>query len=108
LRTPSPIPFIYKVKKMDNSEWIKSDFLKNPDNPATKYFRQFSTFKDVLPEECIKWVMAFREIENLISMKETADKNRMFWTFLKDQALSYFEYHLKKKVEEEDSSVPEN
>jgi hypothetical protein len=39
------IPFVSKVKKMDNvdgpdadkSEWIKLDFLMDPDNPTTKY-----------------------------------------------------------------------
>jgi hypothetical protein len=39
-----------------------------------------------IPEEWIKWVMAFCEIENLMPMKEPADKNRMFWTLLKGQA----------------------
>jgi hypothetical protein len=37
-----PIPFVSKVKKIDkvdgpdadNSEWIKLDFLMDPDNPA--------------------------------------------------------------------------
>jgi hypothetical protein len=29
------------------------------------------------PEEWIKWVMAFRDIEKLMELKEPADKNRM-------------------------------
>jgi hypothetical protein len=29
-------------------------------------------------------------------MKEAAGKIRMFWTLLKDQALSYFEHHLNE------------
>jgi hypothetical protein len=52
--------------------------------------------------------MAFREIENLIPMKEPADKTRMFRTLLKGQALSYFEYHLMRRLEAEDSDVPDN
>jgi hypothetical protein len=42
---PSPHPFVSKVKKMDQvdgpdadkSEWIKLEFLMDPDNPASKY-----------------------------------------------------------------------
>jgi hypothetical protein len=51
---PPPIPILYRVKKMDKvdgteadkSEWIKLEFLMNPDNPASKYYRQLSIFKD--------------------------------------------------------------
>jgi hypothetical protein len=52
--------------------------------------------------------MAFREIENLIPLKEPADKTRMFRNLLKGQALSYFEYHLIRRLEAEDSEVPDN
>jgi hypothetical protein len=52
--------------------------------------------------------MAFREIENLMPMKEPADKTRMFRTLLKGQALSYFEHHLMRRLEAEDSKVPDN
>jgi hypothetical protein len=52
--------------------------------------------------------MAFREIENLMPMKESADKTMMFRTLLKGQALSYFEHHLRKRLEAEDSEVPDN
>jgi hypothetical protein len=84
------------VKKMDKvdgpnadtSEWIELEFLMNPDNPASKYSRQYAIFKDGCPENRIKWVIAFREIENLMPMKEPADKTRIFWTLLKGQALS--------------------
>jgi hypothetical protein len=53
-------------------------------------------------------VMAFREIENLMPMKEPADKTRMFRTLLKGQALSYFEHHLMRRLEAEDSDVSDN
>jgi hypothetical protein len=97
-----PIPFVSKVKKvnridepeMDKSEWIKLECLMDPDNAAlgSKCSQQFTIFKDGcrVPEDWIKWVMAFREIENLMPLKEPADKTRMFRTFLKDQALYYF------------------
>jgi hypothetical protein len=94
----------------DKSEWIKLDFLMDPDNPASgsKYSRQFAIFKYGCPEDWIKWVMAFREIENLMTMKEPAEKTRMFQTLLKGQALSYFEHCLMRRLEAEDSDVPDN
>jgi hypothetical protein len=52
--------------------------------------------------------MAFCEIENLMPMKEPADKTRMFRTLLKSQALSYFEYYLRIWLESEDLEVPDN
>jgi hypothetical protein len=52
--------------------------------------------------------MAFREIENLMPMKEPADKVRMFWTLLKGQASSYFEHNLMRRLEAEDSDVPDD
>jgi hypothetical protein len=49
-------PFVSKVKNIDKvdgtdankSEWIKLEFLLDPDNPASgsKYSRQFDIFKD--------------------------------------------------------------
>jgi hypothetical protein len=109
----SPIPFVSKVKKMDKvdrpdtdkSELIKLEFLMDLDNPASKYSKQFAIFKDGCPEDWIKWVMAFCEIENLMPMKEPADKTRIFWTLWKGQALSYFEHHVMRKLEAEDSDV---
>jgi hypothetical protein len=52
--------------------------------------------------------MAFREIENLMPMKEHTDKTKMFRTLLKGQALSYFEHHLMRRLDLEDSDVPDN
>jgi hypothetical protein len=116
---PPPIPFVSKVKKMDKidepdadkSKLIKLEFLMDPDNPASgsKYSQQFAIFKDGcrVPKDWIKWVMAFREIENLMPIKEPSDKTRMFLTLLKCQALSYFEHHLMRRLEAEDSDVPD-
>jgi hypothetical protein len=41
-------------------------------------------------------------------MKEPAANTRMFWTLMKGQALSYFEHHLMRRLEKEDSDVPDN
>jgi hypothetical protein len=41
-------------------------------------------------------------------MKEPVDKTRIFQTLLKGQALSYFEHHLMRRLEAEDSEVPDN
>jgi hypothetical protein len=60
-----------------------------------------------LPEDWIKWVMDFREIENLMPMKEPMDKTRMFRTLLKDQAFSWFEY-LRESLEAKDSGIPDD
>jgi hypothetical protein len=96
----------------DNSEWIKLEFLMDPDNSAldSKYSRQLAVFKDEcrVPEEWIKRVMAFCEIENLMPLKEPVDKTRMFWTLLKGQALFYFEHLLMRRLEIEDSEVSDN
>jgi hypothetical protein len=106
------------VKKMDKvdgpdadkADWIKLKFLMDPDNSASgsKYSQHFAIFKDGCPEDWFKWVMALREIENLMTMKEPTDKTRMFRTLLKGQALSSFEYHLMGRLEAEDSDVPDN
>jgi hypothetical protein len=52
--------------------------------------------------------MAFPKIEKMMRMKEPTDKTRMFQTLLKRQALSYFEHHLMRRLEAEDSDVPDN
>jgi hypothetical protein len=51
---------------------------------------------------------SFREIENLFTLKEPADKARIFWTFLKGQDLIYFEHHLSIRMEAEDSERSDN
>jgi hypothetical protein len=64
--------------------------------------------KDGYPEDWIKWVMAFRENENQMLLKESADNTRMFRTLFKVQALSYFKHHLRRRVEAEDSELLDN
>jgi hypothetical protein len=57
----------------------------DPDSPAlgSKSSRNFTIFKDGFPEEWIKWVMAFCEIDNLNSLKEPADNIRLFRNLLR-------------------------
>jgi hypothetical protein len=93
----------------DKSEWINLEFLIDPDNPALgSKCQQFAISKDGYSEDWTKWAMAFSEIENLMPMKEPADKIGMFRTLFKGQALSYFEHHLMRRFESEDSDVPDN
>jgi hypothetical protein len=68
-------------------------------NPASKYSQKVAMFKDGFPEEWIKCLMAFREIENLMPLKEPSEKTRMFRTLLTCQALSYFEHHLMRRLD---------
>jgi hypothetical protein len=79
VRENPPHSFCFKGEEDGHSEWIKLEFLMDPDNQASgsKYSRQFAIFKDGCPEDWIKCVMAFREIENLMPMKEPADKTKM-------------------------------
>jgi hypothetical protein len=53
-------------------------------------------------------VNSFCEIEKLIPLKQPSDKIRIFRTLLKGQALSYFEHHLRRRLEAEDSEIPGN
>jgi hypothetical protein len=52
--------------------------------------------------------MAFREIENLMPLKEPPDKTKMIRTLLKGQALSYLDHHLRRILNAEDAELPEN
>jgi hypothetical protein len=74
----------------DKYECIKLEFLMNPDNPDSKYSQQFDIFKDGCPEDWIKWVMAFREIKNLMPMKEPADKTSFVSYFVEESRLVLF------------------
>jgi hypothetical protein len=46
--------------------------------------------------------------EKLIPLKEPAYKTMIFQTLLKVQAFSYCEHHLRKRLEAEDSELPDN
>jgi hypothetical protein len=84
----------------------------NPDNQAygSKYsWLLLSSRKDSQKSESSDFLlMTFRVIENLILLNQHSDKIRMFQTLLKGQALSYFKYHLIRRLEAEDSELPGN
>jgi hypothetical protein len=81
---------------VDKTEHIKLELFMNPSNPASKYSRHFMIFKDGGAEDWIKCLIEYREVENLMSIREPGNKSKMLWTVLKGQALSYFEHHLRK------------
>jgi hypothetical protein len=64
----------------DKSEWVKFEFLMDPDNPASRYFKHFVIFKDISSEKWIKWVMAYCKIENRMPFKDSFEKTRMLQT----------------------------
>jgi hypothetical protein len=82
----------------------------DPDIPDSdsKSSQYIAILKDRFLEESIKWFISLCEIENLIPVKDPADKNRMFYTLLKVQSLPYFEQDLMRRLEEEDSEILDN
>jgi hypothetical protein len=53
-------------------------------------------------------LMSFRDIENLILLKELVNNIRIYWNLLKFLALCYFEQHLNSRIPTEESELPEN
>jgi hypothetical protein len=79
-----PIPFVLKAKKVetldkvaDKTEHIRLEFFMDPSNPASKYSRHFMISKDGGVEDWIKWLMAYREVENLMEIRKPANKSKM-------------------------------
>ena len=104
MRENPPIPFVTKLKKLEaegaDSEKVESirfEFLVDPSNPATRFSKEFFVFKDGSPEEYIRWLMGYRDLELLMPLKEPSDRTKMLRTILKGRALSLFEYHLSKR-----------
>jgi hypothetical protein len=57
LRETPPIPFVSRAKKVetegvevDKTKYIKFDFFVDPENPASRYSKEFLIFKDGCPE----------------------------------------------------------
>ena len=103
----SPYPFVSYARKSENPEenvvkmeYIKLEFDMDPGNTASNYPRHLIIFKDGCAEYC--------KIETLRMLKVPADKSKMMKMLLKGQALSYFEHHLKKRVDAEDSELLDN
>jgi len=115
LRETPPIPFVSRTKKVetecaevDKTEYIKFDFFVDPENPASRYSKEFLVFKDGCPEEWIKWLMAYRDLEVMMPLKEVSERTKMLWTLLKGRALAQFDYHLSKQIRAEDIELPDH
>jgi hypothetical protein len=52
--------------------------------------------------------MTYHDIESLMDLSKPAEESKMVRTLLKGQALSHFEHHLRKRLEPEDSELPDN
>jgi hypothetical protein len=108
LRETHPIPFVSRSKKAEaeraevyKTEYIKFDFFVDPENPESRYSKEFLIFKDGCSEEWIKWLMDYRDLEVMMPLKETSERTKMLWMFLKGRALAQFDYHLSKRVRAE-------
>jgi hypothetical protein len=115
MRENPPIPFIPKSKKVkselteaDKTELITFDFFVDPENSATKFSKEFLIFKDGDPEDWIKWLMGYRNLEMMMPLREPCDKSKMLRTLLKGMALSQFEHHLRKRLGVEDIELPDH
>jgi hypothetical protein len=59
-------------------------------------------------DQMLHMLMPLYELENLNPLKQSSDKTIMFHKLLKGQALPYFEHQLRRRLEAEDSKLPEN
>jgi hypothetical protein len=98
-----------KLKKLeaegadsDKVESIRFEFLVDPSNPATRFSKEFFVFKNRSPEEYIRWLMGYHDLELLMPLKESSDRTKMLCTMMKGRALSLFEYHHYKRCGGED------
>jgi len=86
-------------------ESVRFEFLVDPSNPNTRFTKDFFIFKDGTPEEYIKWLMGYRDLELLMALKEPLERTKMLCSLLTGQALSLFEYHLSKRCGTEEEGV---
>jgi hypothetical protein len=69
---------------------------------------QFIVFEDGCPEEWIKWLMGYRDLEVMMPLRETSERTKMLQTLLKGRALAQFAYHLGKRLCAEDIELPDH
>ena len=107
-----PIPFVSKTKKVesdgmqaDKTEYIKLDFFVEPENPASHYSKEFLIFKDGCPEE---WLMGYLHVEVMMPLREPRERVKIILTSLKKRALTQFDYHLGRRLTDEDSEIPDH
>jgi cytochrome oxidase Cu insertion factor (SCO1/SenC/PrrC family) len=83
MRESPPITFVTKVKKVDEdgveadrTELIKFDFFFDPENPTSRYSKEYVIFKDGGMEDWIKWLIGYRDVDTKL------------WKILQSQQLS--------------------
>jgi hypothetical protein len=96
------------LTEADKTEFITFDFFDDPENSATKFSKEFLIFKDWGPEDWIKWLMGYCDLEIMMPFREPSDKSKMLQTLLKGRALSQFENHLRKCLGAEDIELPDD
>jgi hypothetical protein len=84
VRENPPIPFVLKTKKVetpekaaDKTDHIRLEFFLDPSNPTSKYSQHFMIFKDGGADDWIKWLLGYNEVENLMEIREPANKSKM-------------------------------
>ena len=115
LRENAPISFVSKTKKVesdgmetDKTDHIKFDFFVDPENPASRYSKEFLIFKDGCPEEWIKWLMSYHDMEVMMPLREPGERVKMLRTLLKGLDLAQFDYHIGRRINAEDSEIPDH
>jgi hypothetical protein len=112
--------FVSKVNKMEKFDRPDADTLgliklevivdqtfqhKVPNTPNTLLTSRMDVQRS---SSVFSVLVSFREIENLMPLKYSTDKSTMFSTLLKSHALSFFELHLKRRLEAKDSELSYN
>ena len=69
-------------------ESIRFEFLVDPSNAATRFSKEFFIFKDESPEDYIRWLIGYRDLELLMPLKEPSERTKMLRTMLKGRSLS--------------------
>jgi hypothetical protein len=69
--------------EVDKKEYIKFDFFVDPENPVSWYSKEFLIFEDGCPEEWLKWLRGYSNLEVMMPLKETSEWTKMIWLLLK-------------------------
>jgi hypothetical protein len=56
----------------DKTKFIRLELFMDCINPATNYATHFVIFKDGCAEDLVKWLMAYRDIESLMDLREAS------------------------------------
>ena len=96
MRENPTISSVTKLKKLeaegadsDKVESIRFEFLVDPSNPEIWFSKEFFIFKDGSPEEYVRWLIGYRDLELLMPLKEPSDRTKTLHTMLKGRSLSF-------------------